>query len=143
VTFLGLSTEVWTALGVVASAVGTVLSGVGLILTRNALKATSRATEMQVLEGVFREIRELDRQLIRGLAGLELSAWSATYFNTIEYLCFIVNRKLVRIRSLEDFFFDDALPAWGALFDEHQKNGVLSGTASFAEFKRARERKHC
>jgi hypothetical protein len=143
VTFLGLTAEAWTAFGVVATAVGTVLSGVGLILTRNALKATSRATEMQVLEGVLREIRELDRQFIQGLEGVELSAWSATYFNTIEYLCFIVNRRLVHIESLEDFFFADALPAWSNLFDEHQRTGVLAETAEFAEFKRARKRKNC
>jgi hypothetical protein len=69
---------------------------------------------------------------------MQKNAWSATFFNTVEYLCFLVNRKITRNEALKTFFFDEALPAWRKTFDEHSAKGFINDAPEmFPEFKKA------
>ena len=69
----------------------------------------------------------------------EKTAWSATFFNTVEYLCFMVNRDLISNSDLRQFFISsEALPAWKTMFDQHVSEKILGdGPTLFSEFKKA------
>lgn len=97
--------------------------------------------EIQVLESIFRDIRELDRDYIAQFNSWppeQKNAWSASFFNTVEYLCFRVNHRITKNDALRKFFFYEALPAWRKMFDEHVKQGILRDSDTmFPELKKA------
>jgi hypothetical protein len=133
--------EVWNAIGAAGTAGGSLIAALAFVGAVYGLWQNTRALKWQVLEGVFRDIRELDRQYIADFERMtptQKNAWSATFFNTVEYLCFIVHHKLAPAGVLKRFFFDQALPDWRRMFDEHVANGILGDSeAQFSEFKRA------
>lgn len=138
---MNLTPENWSVIASVATALGTILAAFGLIGAWLGIKQNTRAMELQVLESIFKDIRELDRQYIAEFAiwnPAQQNAWSATFFNSVEYLCFVVNRKITKDHVLKKFFFDEALPAWRKMFDEHVKTGVIRDAPEmFPEFKKA------
>ena len=139
-----MSLETWSILASIATAVGTLLAGFGLVCTWVGIRQNTRALELQVLESIFRDIRELDREYLADFPHLghdQQNAWSATFFNTVEYLCFIVNSKITRDELLNKFFFQEALPAWRKLLIEQSEKGIIRDSPEmFPEFKKAYNR---
>lgn len=139
--FIGLSAETWGEIGAAATAVGSIVAAGALVCGVIGLRQNTRALKWQILEAVFHDIRELDRQHIaefEGMTGPQKTAWSHTFFNTVEYLCFTVNHRLAPADDLQSFFFVEALPAWRKMFDEHVTNGIIVDAGDlFTEFKRA------
>jgi hypothetical protein len=138
--FLGLSTEARTAIGSLAAAVGTCVAAAGLWYAWRGIKQNTRAMELQVLESIFRDVRELDREYIAEFESWthqQKNAWSAAFFNTVEYLCFVVNRQITTDEALRRFFFSDALPAWQKMLKQHADAGIIKDSESnFPEFKK-------
>jgi hypothetical protein len=150
ISFLGLSLDAWTVISSAASAFGTCFAAAGLYYTSKGIRQNSRTMELQVqsmelqiLESVFRDVRELDREYLTEFDSWtndQKNAWSASFFNTIEYLCFIVNSKIVANKALKEFFFTAALPAWKAMLQDHQESGFLpKNQEGFPEFRKACE----
>jgi hypothetical protein len=139
--FLGLNADAWTAIGSVATAGGTAVAAAGLFYAWRGIKQNTRAMELQILESIFRDVRELDREYIAEFHGWtheQRNAWSATFFNTVEYLCFMVNQRITRDKALRSFFFADAIPAWRKMFAEHVTLGFIRDEpGNFPEFKQA------
>jgi|GEM_PF-5006597 len=104
------------------------------------MRQNALATQLQVLEGIFRDIRELDQRYLSNfdsMSDAEKTAWSSTFFNTVEYLCFVVNNKLARKDALQGFFAE-ALPSWKKTFDDHISEGILKDQPHFfSEFKQS------
>ena len=66
----------------------------------------------------------------------EKKAWCASFFNTIEYLCFLINRRMVRQKEPRDFFVF-GLREWWKQFDSYKAQGWIIDTPDgFLEFKR-------
>src|SRR6202012_2349277 len=68
-----LTADQWAAVGAGAAAVGAVVSALALWAAYSGLKHNTRAIRIQVLEGVFRDIRELDRQFIASFESMSPS----------------------------------------------------------------------
>jgi hypothetical protein len=97
--FLGLDAEAWAAIGSIGTALGTAFAAAGLFYGWRGIRQNTRAMELQVLESIFQDIRELDRECIAEFQGWtheQRNAWSATFFNTVEYLCFMVNHRITQ-----------------------------------------------
>ena len=128
-------------MGSVATAVGAIVAACGLIGAWLGIRHNTRAMELQVLDSIFKDVRELDRQQLAKFAAwnaAEKNAWSATFFNTVEYLCFVVNHRITKDKVLKEFFFDEALPAWRGMFDDHVRDGFIKDAPHmFPEFKSA------
>lgn len=96
------------------------------------------------MESIFRDIRELDREYLANFENwnaAQKNAWSATFFNTVEYLCFIVNHNITNDELLTNFFFDEGLHGWRKLLNDHAQQGVIKDAAEmFPEFKKAHRR---
>jgi len=140
--FLGLTAESWGIIGALATALATVFAAAGLIMAGIGMRQNARATQLQVLEGIFRDIRELDQRYLanfEGMSDTEKTAWSSTFFNTVEYLCFVVNNEFARKDALQAFFAE-SLPSWKQTFDDHVSQGILKDRPQlFSEFKQACE----
>lgn len=128
----------------VATWASTVIALFGLFGALLTIRQNTRAMEPQVLESIFKDIRELDRQYISQFASwshAEKNAWSATFFNTVEYLCFVVNHQIIRQPEVKRYFFDQGLPAWRKMLHEHVRDGIINDSPEmFPEFKSAYEK---
>ena len=138
---LGLTAEQWTAVGALATAIGSFIAAAALWAAWRGLRHNTRALQVQVLEGIFRDIRELDRQYIAEfelMSSQQKTAWSASFFNTVEYLCFLIHSKLAPRDALSAFFFDGALSEWRAMFEKHVSAAIIRDNVDqFLEFKKA------
>ena len=137
---LGLTSESWGIVASLATALATVFAAGGLIMTGIGMRQNALATQLQVLEGIFRDIRELDNRYLsnfESMSDTEKNAWSFTFFNTVEYLCFVVNNRLARKDALQGFFAE-ALLSWKETFDDHVEKNILKDRPHlFSEFKAA------
>jgi hypothetical protein len=131
---------VWN-IATIVSVVSIIVAIIGVTVALRALRHNTRAMELQTLQSMFHDIRELDRQYLAEFHGWDAprrNAWCATFFNTVEYICFVVNRKMTKDKELRKFFFNDALPAWRKMLDHHTKAGdIKDAPEMFPEFKRA------
>ena len=119
--FLGLTAEVWGIIGSLATALATIFAGGALVMAGIGMRQNALATQLQFLKGIFRDIRELDRRYLsefESMSNSEKTAWSSTFFNTVEYLFFVVNNELARRDALQGFFAE-SLPSWKKTFDDH------------------------
>ncbi|HEV2499212.1 MAG TPA: hypothetical protein VGY31_06505 [Terriglobia bacterium] len=131
----------WTILNTLGTVAAASAALIGLVFVVYQLRQNSRTLQLQVLEGIFRDIRELDEKWIEKNFSAEMreeekKAWCATFFNTVEYFCFLINRKIVRQKELRDFFIV-GLRHWWKQFEEYRIKGLIIDTSdSFEEFKR-------
>jgi hypothetical protein len=137
----------WTILNTIASAVTAIAALIAVLLvipqlTHNtqALQLQTTALQLQVFDSVFKDIRQLDHSWIEqnfdhGMTKEQRQAWCASFFNTLEYLCFLMNHRMVRQDELRQFF-DTALPAWWKQFNDYRKLGLIHDAETlFSEFK--------
>ncbi len=140
--FLGLCNETWQTIAAIATAVGTLLAVLGLVAAGVTIRQNTLARELQLFEAIFRDVRQLDNEYIKSFDTMtpeQKTAWSASFFNTVEYLCFMVNHKLMRNDDLRLFFISSsALSAWKLIFDRHVSEKILGDSPiAFCEFKKA------
>lgn len=160
--------QMWEILRNLATILAVFVGCIGLIMTVYTIQINLRTLQLRVFWDIFQEIRKLDREYIElDFAGInnvvrqinalseappketrstplvdpdmtKKMAWSSTYFNTIEYLCFVINHNLVKDKELRKFFFTDALPAWRKTYEEHQQKHYITDDGTlFAEFRKA------
>lgn len=139
-TGFAVGVDSWTILSTLGTVVTAVAAVIGLIFVIYQLWQNSRTLQLQVLEGIFRDIRGLEGMWIEKnfstkMTAEEKQAWCATFFNTVEYLCFLINRKMVRQKELRDFFIV-GLRHWWKQFEEYRAEELITDTAeTFEEFK--------
>jgi hypothetical protein len=139
-TMILVFVDIWTQLNTIGTITGAGGAIAGLFFVGYQLRQNSMELQLQALESIFRDIRELDRTWIENKFLTEMSpeaktAWCATFFNTIEYLSFLINRNLVRQVELREFF-RLGLPAWAKQFGEYRsKKWFTDRPELFKEFK--------
>jgi hypothetical protein len=137
--------DAWTIVSAVTSAIMAAVAVLALVLAIPQLRHNARTLQLQVFESIFRDIRQLEHMWIEqkfdaGMPKEQRQAWCASFFNTVEYLCFLMNHEIVRQKELHDFF-DGALPVWHNQFNEYIRQGLLTDTpAMFTEFKKICEK---
>jgi hypothetical protein len=133
--------DIWTilsSLGTLGTAVAAI-GGLGFVVYQ--LRQNSRSLQLQAFEGIFHDIRELDKIWIEkncmtDMPLAEKKAWCASFFNTIEYLCFLINHRMVRQKELRDFFVV-GLREWWKQFQSYRTQGwIIDTPEGFAEFKK-------
>jgi hypothetical protein len=132
--------DVWTIVNVLASVITALAALAAVTLVIPQLLHNTRALQLQVFDSVFKDIRQLDHMWIEqgfdhGMTKEQRQAWCASFFNTLEYLCFLINHKMVRQDELRQFF-GTSLPEWWKQFNKYRQQGLLHDTeALFSEFK--------
>jgi len=93
---------VWTAVSTIAAIAAAAFAGISVLLARRALEANTNAVKLQAkaisvqtLESIFRDIRLLDRPD---------GKFKPAFFNTLEYLSFLINHRIVETSAMQDFF---------------------------------------
>ena len=132
--------DVWTIVASLSGTLAALAATIGLFAAWKQLRHNEAATQLQVFESVFRDIRDLEQKRIESVENFpdeQWRAWNASFFNTVEYLVFLMNRKVVRNDELHEFF-KDALPGWcGDLQARLDDKTLIDGPKMFAELKQA------
>jgi hypothetical protein len=120
------------------SAGSLVISAIALIWAIKGVNASRKATQLQVFDGIFREIKKLDAQYISEFKtqGIQpTKVWCYDFFNTLEYLAFLINRNMI-LRDELHAFYSDAVRAWHVTFSENSSTKDLNDPDFYSEFKK-------
>jgi hypothetical protein len=124
----------------VATVAAAIAAIVAIFLAIPQLRHNTKALQLQVFESVFKDIRQLDHMWIEqnfehGMTKEQRQAWCASFFNTVEYVCFLISHKMVRQKELNEFW-KVALPVWWKQFNDYVGAGLIKDDARmFTEFK--------
>jgi hypothetical protein len=130
--------ETISALSVAVSAVSAVISAGALIYAAKSVNASRRATQLQIFDGLFKDIKRLDSQYsteFKCKCTQPTSQWCDDFFNTLEYLAFLLNHKMILREELHDFY-KDAVLHWYRTFAENTSKKNLDNPDFFPEFKK-------
>jgi hypothetical protein len=125
------------AVSSVAAAISSVAAVIAIVYAARSVTASRRATQLQVFDGIFKEIKKLDAEYrtCHSEGGNALKGWCYEFFNTIEYMAFLLNNKLILQREMQDFY-KDAVRHWYETFVGNATRKDLDDPSFFPEFKR-------
>ena len=109
-----------------------------LVYAARSVNASRRATQLQIFDGIFRDIKRLDDEYMVEFKakGLKPTArWCQDFFNTLEYMAFLLNHKLILKKEMQDFYAD-AVIHWHKTFSENANRQDLDNPDFFREFKK-------
>lgn len=109
-----------------------------LFYAARSVNASRRATQLQIFDGIFRDIKRLDDEYMVEFKAKGLKPtvrWCQDFFNTLEYMAFLLNRKLILKKEMQDFYAD-AVIHWHKTFSESASRQALDDPDFFREFKK-------
>lgn len=115
-----------------------VVSVGALLYAAKSVNASRRATQLQIFDGIFKEIRKLDAEYataFKSQGTKPTERWCHDFFNTVEYMAFLLNRKMILREEMHDFY-KDAVIYWHKTFEENASRKDLDNPDCFPEFKK-------
>ena len=124
---------VWTAIAAIGTIGAALFAGVSALLARRALGANARALslqaraiDLQTFESIFKEIRSFDRVDRQ---------YEPEFFNTLEYLSFLINHKVVETAHLQAFFKPAMLHWYETALDLKDRDKFIEFTRLYHKLK--------
>ncbi|MDD2665419.1 MAG: hypothetical protein PHD13_01365 [Methanocellales archaeon] len=115
------------------------VAGLGLILNGIALIENSKTRQLQLLNEVFRSIKETELELYKDYKNKDQETkreWDSLLFNSIEEYAFFVNERFIKNKKISGFF-DDAVVKWyEQIYLEHYSKEEIEDPKNFPEFKK-------
>ena len=115
-----------------------VVSAVALVYAAKAVNASRRAIQLQIFDGIFKDIKRLDAEYIaefKGKGTKPNARWCHDFFNTLEYMAFLLNHNMILRNELHDFYRDAAIH-WHKTFADNTSKKDLDNPDFFPEFKK-------
>ncbi|MFZ0895865.1 MAG: hypothetical protein WAZ77_15330, partial [Candidatus Nitrosopolaris sp.] len=84
----------WKMIVDISQVIASAAVAVALWYTINTFSWAKRADQIKLAEGVFKDLREMQRELHR--EGFDSSDWDARFFNTLEWFSFLINEKTIK-----------------------------------------------
>jgi len=127
--------ERWVQIVSVFSGIATVTA---LVYAIKALRESRKATQLQIFESIFKDVRDLEKELYTSYSDADnekQQQWLSLLFNTLEHVAFLFNSKKL---ATEEFlgFYKDVLLDSGKIFSEKMNRPTQADPKAFAEFKK-------
>lgn len=122
----------------IVAAFSLVISVGALIYTAKSVNAARRATQLQIFDGLFRDIKRLDAEYQEDFKSKGIQPtkrWRDEFYNTLEYMAFLLNHELILRKEMDDFY-KDAMIHWHDRFTEAANKDDLAKSDYFPEFRR-------
>jgi len=123
----------------VIAVVSAVFAGIGLILNWLALRENNKTRQIQLLNDVFKSIKETESTLYKEYKGKDKETqkeWDSLLFNSIEQFAFLVNERYIKDKKIVGFF-DDAVVMWyEQIFLKHYSQEEVNNLKNYQEFKK-------
>ena len=122
----------------VMSVIGGIAAAGAAIVAACQLRESKRAVQLQVFESTFKDLRSLEERYYRDVAGKgsEIEKqWCSAFFNTLEYLAFLFNAKLIPAQPILDFYRDALINWYENIFQKKATVDQRTDPARFPELK--------
>lgn len=123
----------WTAVSVAAAAIG-------LFLNAWSIAQATKTRQLQLFERIFNDIRSLDEKLqsaaASGATVTIIPGWRSVFLQTLEYLAFLVNKRLLKDCRLIDFFSGAVIHWYDSIFVAHASETEKTDPSVYPELKR-------
>ena len=125
----------WEAVSAIAAALAAAAAFVAAYFSYKQTKTSATTVQVQAFQNVFQEIRQQEREFYVSLSGTSATEdRDRPFFNTIEYLAFLLRRGILEQRYFREFY-QDAFLDWWQLFEKHVPDHVRDDPAQYPEFK--------
>lgn len=134
----------WNAVSAVATSIAAVMAAIAAWLSREQVKAaktsaeiSADAAQIQVFESIFRDIQQQEQRFysVKNPSPEDKALRDRMFFNTINYLAFLLDSKILRKAEFV-VFYRDAFLYWWTLFEENVDEVDRANPRYYAEFKR-------
>jgi hypothetical protein len=107
------------------------------------LRESRKATQLQVFDATFKDVRALEHEYytsVQGTGEAQEQQWCNRFFNTLEYLAFLINTKLVPDKLILRFYKDALIEWYDEIFLTKATIDQRTNRERFPELKQLRER---
>jgi len=98
-------------------------AAIALIITYFTFRNIRKSDEIKLAESVFKDVRELDAQHFKLLRDYQYEEhedlyldWGSSFFNTLEWLSFLVNRSKIKDEETIKFFKPSVIDWYDTFF---------------------------
>jgi len=123
----------------IVAIISALFASIGLILNWLALRENNKTRQIQLLNDVFKSIKETEFTLYKEYKGKDketMKEWDSLLFNSIEQFAFLVNEKFIKDKKIAGFF-DDAVVRWyEQIFLKHYSEEEVNNPKNYQEFKK-------
>ena len=123
----------------IVAIISALFASIGLILNWLALRENNKTRQIQLLNDVFKSIKETEFTLYKEYKGKDketMKEWDSLLFNSIEQFAFLVNEKFIKDKKIAGFF-DDAVVMWyEQIFLKHYSQEEVNNLKNYQEFKK-------
>lgn len=129
----------WNAFLVFLPTISGIAASIGLIISAITLRKNNETRELHITENIVSDLKNLEREFLEKYAHkdeTERRKWDILFFNSIEWLCFLINERKIRDKKII-YFFKDGLIAWYEdILVKHYSKEELDDQKIFPEFKK-------
>jgi len=112
---------------------------VTLIFTAKSWNKDRETRELQMAEGIFKDLRELEREYydkFQKMTEEEKSQWDSLFFNTLEWFAFLINENKLKDKKIVDFFKPAIIEWFEDIFNVVYDASVKDDETQFEELKK-------
>jgi hypothetical protein len=125
--------------------VAAIIAAIGLFFTGYQSIRTHRQAQVGILEGVYNDIRELERELAEipdPTSELDpeyqtrMQNWSSRFFNALEWLSLLINTKEIEKKELVGHFEPAILDWYDSIFQAWASEKQKTNDKDYPELKK-------
>ena len=134
----------WNVVSAVATSVAALAAAVAagfahqqVKAARTAVEVSADAAQIQVFENIFRDIKQQEQEFYgtKSPSDEDKALRDRMFFNTVNYLAFLLDSKILRKPEFLDYY-RDAFLYWWTLFEKEVPDFDRSAPTKYGEFKR-------
>jgi hypothetical protein len=134
----------WNAVSAVATSVAAIAAAYAALQSKRQVKAAREVSEIsadsaqiQVFENIFRDIQQQEQQFHNSQPSTleEKALRDRMFFNTVNYLAFLLDSKILRRVEFMNYY-RDAFLFWWNLFEKEVPAFDRNDPSKYEEFKR-------
>lgn len=142
--------EPWNTAVSLIGAVAGIATASALFFTIGSFRRIRKTEEVRLAESVFKDIRALEKDLsdinaipedpdMRDAEARRKNSWRSQFFNTLEWLSFLVNEHKIKDKKVIKFFKPAIMKWYDDIFVQYMGNAVTD-PEEFPEFKKLYEK---
>ena len=115
---------------------GSIVAAIALGITALTFHRARKTEEVRLAESVFKDIRALEKDLSdTGNDIKRKNSWRSQFFNTLEWLSFLINEKKMQDKKVINFYRPAIIEWYEKIFEKYMGD-VVHDPKEFPEFKK-------
>jgi hypothetical protein len=115
-----------------------IIAAIGLFFTAYVFLKDEKTKQLQIAEGIFKDIRDLENQYYVNYyqeSEYKKKNWSSIFFNTLEWFSFLINNRKLNDKEMIYFFKDAIIIYYEDIFCKIYDAQIINDNTQFPEFK--------